>query len=473
MKKSSLTALCICIITFINSVSSAQTDTLRVMAYNVLGYGEYNGTLPPCQGPNSIYNAYLETIVQYANPDIIGLEKMASLQTIPGIYNYTGSVGFQDSILQYALNAAYPGRFNYCMNTNFSGSNTECLVFYNQQKLGYLGITCSYNSGAGNEDFDTYKFFYLDPNLAATHDTTYLYVTDNHDISGNGNQSERGAQITAEMADVKNHFSHLANMINMGDFNLRNTSEPVYQTLTNPADTNFRYYDPPFYPDGVFSYPPTASSGDWDSNPAAYSSFLTTSTRQSGSVPNSCGTSGGGKDWYDHIFLSPWIINGANYISYIPHSCHVLGNDGHRLGISVNDPPANTAVPSAIANALFQMSNKYPILVDLLLSPNTTGTSLPDPEILPSTVVNHSMITEYISVANPVGSQIVLNYTSGLIGQTVSVECVDMLGRNRLNIKLVIENGSMQIPCNLEPGVYALRVVNGAQIICQAIITKY
>ena len=114
--------------------TNAQTDTLRVMAYNVLGYGQY----PLCQGADAIYHAYLEAIVQYANPDIIGLEKLGSIQTSPADHNYSAAIGFPDSILQYALNAAYPGRYNYCLNTNYSASNTECLLFYDQHKLGEI-----------------------------------------------------------------------------------------------------------------------------------------------------------------------------------------------------------------------------------------------------------------------------------------------------------------------------------------------
>jgi len=454
-----LSLMCLSFVAY-SSRSSAQSDTVRVMAYNVLDYGSY----PLCQGPNSIYNAYLETIVQYANPDIISLEKMGSIQTSPTDDNYSAAIGFQDSILQFALNAAYPGRFNYCPFTNYAASPTEDLLFYNQQKLGFDRILCTYTN---TEDFNTYKLYYLDPNLATTHDTTFLYVTVNHDISGSTDASERGAQIAGEMAQLETHFTHLANMINMGDFNLRNTDEPLYQTLTQPADTNYKYYDPPFYPDGEFTYP-----ADWDDNPASYTNCLTTSTRLSGSVPNSCGTSGGAKDWFDHIFLSPWIINNSNYISYIPHSFKALGNDGHRLGISVNEAPTNTAVPSSVASALFQMSNKYPVLVDLLVTPNTTGTSLPNPEIEPSVVANYQLNSDKVNVANPVGAQLMFNFSGSLVGESVSITCTDMLGQVRMNQTFIVGQQVQQISCDLTPGAYIVRVVANNNIVYQAVVSK-
>ncbi len=441
--------------------TNAQTDTLRVMAYNVLGYGQY----PLCQGADAIYHAYLEAIVQYANPDIIGLEKLGSIQTSPADHNYSAAIGFPDSILQYALNAAYPGRYNYCLNTNYSASNTECLLFYDQHKLGEIGITCTY---VNTEDFDTYKLFYKDPNLASTHDTTFLYVTLNHDISGSGNEALRGAQIAGEMAGIKNHFTHLANMINMGDFNVRNSSEQVYQTLSNPVDTNFRYFDPPFYPDAAFSYP-----ANWNGSPGVFTSCLTTSTRVSGTIPNSCGTNGGGKDWYDHVFLSPWIVNNANYISYIPHSFRVMGNDGHRLGISVNDPPVNTSAPAPVVNALFQMSNKYPVMVDLLVTPNTTGISLVDPEITSSAVINQTSEKDLVTITNPADAQIILHFTNTLFGHIVSFECIDLLGRSQIHETVTVNNELMQLPCNLKPGIYFVKIVNNQKVLCNTILTKY
>jgi hypothetical protein len=452
--------VCIFVLFFCSVHSYAQTDTLRVMAYNVLNFGSY----PLCQGANGTYEAYLQTIVQFANPDILSLEKMGSIQTSPSDHNYTAAIGFQDSILQNSLEPVFPGRFSYCTFTNYSASNSESLLFYNQQKLSFIGITCTY-SDPSNEDFNTWKLYYKDPNLATTHDTTFLYVTVNHDISGD--PTADGAQIGAEMAGITNHFSHLANMINMGDFNLRTSSEPCYQILTAPADTNYRYYDPPFHPDGSVSYP-----ANWDGNPTAFAPYLTTSTRRQGSVPNSCGTSGGAKDWFDHIFLSPWIINNANYISYIPHSFRVVGNDGHRTGISVNDAPANTSAPSAVINALFQMSNKYPVMVDLLVTSNTTGTSLPDPERAPSAVADQTLAGQHVTMVNPVDNNIVIFFSNGLVGQSVSFECVDMLGRILIREQINVDHEMIQIPCSLKHGIYYVRIAGSNNVICKTILTK-
>ncbi len=426
--------------------AEAQTDTLRVMAYNVLNYGQ----IPLCQGPNNVYHAYLDTIVQFANPDIIGLEKMGSIKSAPTDYSYSAEIDFQDSILKYALNKAFPGRYTYCPFTNNAHNNDFSMLFYDQNKLGFVAITCNYPS---TEDFNTYKLYYKDPNLAVNNDTTFLYVTVNHDISGSGSATDRGAQIAGVMTQIKSKFAHLANMVNMGDFNVRNSYEPLYQTLTASADTNFRYYDPPFYPDAVLSYP-----ADWDSNPNSFAAQLTTSTRYDGSIPNSCGTSGGGKNWYDHIFLSPWIINNANYIAYRPHSFRVIGNDGLRLGKSINSAPTNTSAPASVINSLFQMSNKYPVMVDLLVSRNTTGTSLPDPEGHTEYAANQIMQAEQLFILNPVNDQLTVQLSEALYGKTILIDCVDMVGRSRMHQSCFVNAGCIQLPNQLETGVYSLRI---------------
>lgn len=222
-------------------VAIAQKDTLRVMGYNALYYG--NG----CQGPNGLFHNYLKTIVAYANPDILSLEKMASIKISTDDKYGAAPVGFADSIIHYALDAAFPGRYAYCPFTNAAHTTSMSMVFYDKRKLGFLSIVSSYSNIT---DFNTYKLYYKDPNLARTHDTTFLYVIPNHDMSGDENEKVRGIQIAEVMKLTKAHFSHLPNMINLGDFNVRNSDEPFYQTLTHPEDTNFQFSDPRSSPTG-------------------------------------------------------------------------------------------------------------------------------------------------------------------------------------------------------------------------------
>jgi len=449
--------ICIAFIFFVSALkANAQKDTLRVMAYNVLNYGQY----PTCQGPNGIYHNYLDTIVKFTDPDVISLEKMASITP----YGGQAPVGWGDSILKYALNTAFPARYAVCPYSNISAADNINMLFYNQNKLGYLAIVCSY---ANTTDFNTYKFYYKDPNISTTHDTTFIYFTINHDQSGT-DPTLRNAQILGEMQQVQNRFHHLPNMLNMGDFNTRSSTEGCYQTLVNPADTNYRFYDPPFYPDNKIIYP-----ANYDASPGSFTKFLTTSTRQYGDTPNTCGTSGGAKGWYDHIFVSPWVVNNANYVRYIPNSYRVIGNDGNRLGFSINTmyPVANTSAPATVLNALFQMSNKYPVMVDLEVTSNTTGTSLPDPEI-PLGLNNSEILQDHVYIVNPVSSNLTMNFSSSIIGKTVFVECYDIYGRLLIGRKILIHNQITILPFEYKTGIYFIKLFEEGTILYNGKIVK-
>jgi hypothetical protein len=339
-----------------------KTDTIKLMAYNVLNYGDL------CQGPTSVLNGYLKTIIQYAQPDILSCEKMISFP-VNSVYPVNLAADINDN----ALNAAFPSRYTFAPPTDISNDNKMSVLFYNQQKFGYVSsqTIVSYIS-----DFNLYKLYYKDPNLSVTHDTTYLYVLVNHTQSGSSTTA-RDQQETQEMAALNAKFAYYPNLINMGDFNLRSSYEPGYQAMISKADTTRQLSDVPFYPDKTFAYP-----ANWDVYPVNFSAYLTTSTRKLTNVPNSCGTSGGASSWYDHIFISPWLIKGTNYITYVPHSYTTIGNDGNRVDEDINSPVpvVNTSAPPAVIDALFQFSNKYPVTIKLVVKANRTAGSVPDPK---------------------------------------------------------------------------------------------
>jgi hypothetical protein len=336
-----------------------KTDTIKVMAYNVLNFGD------GCQGSLFTLDTYMKTIVQYVHPDLMSCEKMNVFSLTA-----TGANNYADVIRDSVLNALYPNQFAFCPTTNTAGDNKISALFYNKVKFTYVKTETLYSDIS---DFDMYKLYYNDINLPITHDTTFLYVIVNHTQSGSSS-TDRDKQVTTYMKNLRAKFLHLPNVINMGDFNTNNSSEAGYQSVISNADSTTMMSDPSFAIDKINTYP-----ADWTTNANLYAPFLTTSTRLSSSVPNSCGTNGGAKSWYDHIFVSPWLVKDSDYISYVPNSYTTIGNDGKRLGISINDSPTNTSAPSAVINAEFQFSNKYPITIQLLIKANRTGNSPVDP----------------------------------------------------------------------------------------------
>jgi endonuclease/exonuclease/phosphatase family metal-dependent hydrolase len=318
-----------------------KTDTLTVMAYNVLSYGDY------CQSTPAGLDGYLRTIVGFVRPDLLSCEKMNPFPFTPG-----ASGNLADEIVASDL----PEGYAYGTPTAAPGQADVSVLFYNRQKLTYVRTQTLVRDIT---DFDLYTLYYNDVNLAITHDTTFLYVVVNHTQSGSSS-TDRDRQVMEEATALRGMFTAFPNLIVMGDFNTRLSDEAGYQALVTSADSATLLYDPPYYPDAALTYP-----GNWDVTPYRYGSYLTTSTRALATVPNSCGTSGGAKSWYDHIFLSPRLVSGADSMHYVPHSYGTIGNDGNRLGVDINStsPVVNTSAPDSVIQALFQFSNKYPVSV--------------------------------------------------------------------------------------------------------------
>ena len=426
-------------------IAKAQQDTLRVMAYNVLHYGD------GCQGSNTYLHGLLKTVVQYANPDILGLVKVQCIKVTPSDHNGLSPYGFADSIIVNALDVAFPGRYNYCTLTNVSGSNDMDVLFYNQNKMGFVSVKtiCTLS-----EDFDLYKLFYKDPRLGATHDSTFLYFILNHTVSGNASM-QRDQQDTTIIYELKKIFSHLPNIISMGDFNTHSTSEAGYEAYVAGGDTSFLFSDSPFSPDHHLSYPI-----NWDGNPSLCPGYLNTSTREY-NIPNNCGTNSGGKDWFEHIFMSDWLVKNIDFMKYVSNSYTTIGNDGNRVGISENDSTShgrNNSAPSSILNAIFFLSDKYPIMMNLAVTYDSLGNG----PINPVNAMNEiEQEMEQVTVNNPVEESIVIHFPTSAIGEKYTISCFDVCGRKVFTREIEVNSTSVSQALGVSTGLYLLRLQTG------------
>jgi hypothetical protein len=409
-----------------------QNDTITVMTYNVLNYGD------ECQGKNSQMKNYLREIIGYAQPDILGLVKMLPIQRYPGDFSGYLPIDFLDTLTQTVLNSSGKIKYQYCPFTNEARGSDVQVLFYNQEKFGYL---YSKILTVKNTDFDLFKFFYKDTNLVQTGDTTYFYVALFHTESGD-DASTRNVQLMDAFNSLKSRFSYLPNLIFMGDYNLRNSEEIGYKQLVTESDSGYRLFDPPFSVDAKLSYPAM-----WDKS-SFYSSYFTTSTRQYSNLPNSCGTSGGAKGWYDHILISNWVVNGLNYMKYLPNSYTTIGNDGKRQGISINDSTKikNSSAPPSVINALYQLSNKYPISAKFVFYPNTNGTSLSDPERVVSGIKESIKPSYKLCLVQTEGNILLCKSEAELLQKGTQISIYDLAGNKVFNY--VIE--SNELSCMLD-----------------------
>ncbi len=330
----------------------APRDIIKIMSYNVLKYGD------GCQGSAMQLHGYLKTIISYTDPDILGLVKVEAIASAPAMKGKAPK-GFEDSILTYALNSTHIGKYTVCPFTNAAKDNNQTLLFYNKNKFGFD----SYSTIVTDlTDINMYKLYYQDHEALRKHDTAFLYIILVHTASGD-EAADRDRQMAELMSGLRKQFPTLPDIFIMGDFNLRKTNEQGYQVLTNNAEKKYCFKDPPFAIDSKVSYP-----ANWDKHPEKFAEFLSTSTRLNENDPNNCGTGGGAKDWYDHILISPSLANSSNFYYYIPGSYRTIGNDGNRIDKSVNDKP-NLSAPTEVLNALFQMSNKYPVMIEFGIGP--------------------------------------------------------------------------------------------------------
>jgi hypothetical protein len=411
------------------------------MAYNVLGFGTPNFS-NNCQAPTqasmpALYTD-LKSIVQFANPDILGLDKMQCVQTSPTDIYGISSYYFPDSVIINSLDAAYPGRYAYCPLTDLSRciATSSQVVFYDQNKLGYLSTYVMYY---GQEDFDMFKLYYKQWFRTPT-DTTYLYVILCHTISNGTIDTGRDGEDSTVMNNVRAMFTHTPNLIYMGDFNTRTSTEQGYEYITQTSDTNYILHDPPFYPDAHLTYPDNWNSGNADQ------AYFTTTTRET-AEPNSCGTTGGAKDWYDHILLSPWLVNGTDNIRYVRNSYTTIGNDGSRAGISVNTG-TNTSAPADVINALYNFSDKYPVEVTLAVNPVLA-------------VKNIQSQPGSIKINNPVEDGLTMHFAPFLNGSNITMDVYDVCGRNLYQSSFMVNAGIIYQNISLVPGVYFVHFISG------------
>ena len=415
MKK--ITLLISLIISF--SALFAQNDTLKVMQYNLLNYGNNTSYCTTTNNNIEDKNGYIRTILTAYYPDIFTVCEMGRNTTLP------------NSFLNNNLNI---NGINYWMTgagANTANSSLTNCVFYNSLKLTLIGhhVAQTYT-----RDVDVYDFKFKNDNSGQIILTCVIA----HLKAGTGSDNEGKRKIMAEntMSYLESNYRE-RNVLIMGDFNLYKASEPAYQALTNQTAYPDAYFIDPLYPYGV---------GNWNNN-YNYTNYHTQATHKEND--SNCHSYGGMDDRFDFILMSENIYGGRDRIRYIGGSYNALGNDGNRFNNSINSP-MNTAVSQDVANALFHNSDHIPVTMELVVSCNEDINELSSNElsfdIFPnpaSKEINIRFYQENLNNAN------ILLFNA--LGQTVYSEdiCVnDCLTEHVIPV------------ANLPKGLYFLKITN-------------
>ena len=309
--------------------SSAQSDTIRFMQYNLLMFPEAN--------PNKAFN--MKPITRYLQPDVIALNEITSITA----FDLLISEGLDSNIYESAP---------YIWDTYLMNG-----LFYNKIKLGSLGArflptsprrTCIYTLYYKAQDFsvypDTLKF--------------EVYLVHLKSSQGNENEDLRAAQTAAIRTDMNNQLGVINNLV-AGDLNVYTSSEEAYQNLL--ASGNGQYFDPINRP------------GNWNNN-TAFKDIHTQSPRTA-SFDN--GVTGGLDDRFDFILATGDIISGSAGLRYIPGSYETVGNDGQHFNTSIIAQPENTSAPDSVIQALHAMSDHLIVIMDVEVIPENIFTGIP------------------------------------------------------------------------------------------------
>jgi len=318
-------------------MAMAQSDTIRMMQYNLMYYTNNSGIADCNSISNNLDNkdANIKTIFHYVQPTVFCVCELGS-QTL-----------YADRLLNNAINTDGIDYYRRGPLTNQSGGNIANMIYYDSRKLTLYKST---NITTAYRDINGYTFYYNADNLSED-DTIFMTFWIAHLKAGSYSDNE-AARLT-QVQKLMNRISSSGmpgNYIFSGDFNIYYSDEPAYQELTEYSNSLYRFYDP------------ANSPGYWH-NSSQFASLHTQSTR---TQETDCFSSGGLDDRFDIILVSPYIYYGSNRMHMVEDSYHALGQDGARLNGSIISP-ANNSIPSNVATALYQQSDHLPVIMDMTI----------------------------------------------------------------------------------------------------------
>lgn len=332
MKK---TALLLLVITC-SFIASAQ-DTLRMMQYNLMYYTENSGVSDCNATTNNLSqkDANLKTIFHYVLPDVFCVNEIGSSNT------------YADRILNNDINVNGIDYYRHGPLTNYSGGYIANMIFYDSRKLTLYKstyITTSYR------DINGYTMYYNSPDLAGG-DTVFITFWIAHLKAGSSDDNVAARHVQTQR--LMNRITAMGipgNHVLSGDFNVYGSEEPCYQELVNHSNSLYRFYDP------------IDRDGHWNNN----GQFADIHTQSTHTQSNGCFSTGGMDDRFDIILVSPYVYYGSTHVRVLPESYHALGQDGNRFNGSIVSPQ-NNAIPSDVAQALYNMSDHIPVIADFAI----------------------------------------------------------------------------------------------------------
>lgn len=387
---------------FIVFHSFAQTDTISIVAYNVLNFPEGRDDC----GSNTVVPNRQDTlrkVLQYLSPDVF---VACEVQTTAGA----------NTILDNSLNVF--GASNYAMASFFEDGFLNNSMYYNTDKLT---LKSQDRIETTPRAIDHYVLYANDPNLGVYFDTTFIEVYMCHLKAGSGGSNEQTrAEQTQMLMDYIATRPLSSNHFFCGDLNVYSSFEDGYQNLISGP---LAFVDP------------INSPGNWN-NSSSFADIHTQSTRTSQNYD--CGSKGGLDDRFDQILVSQNVISGEDSLRYLDNSYDAVGNDGNHFNSNLLSG-SNFQYPDSVVNALYYMSDHLPVILKAVVTyPTSNGLAL-FPEVEPVSCHGGSdgQATIVANMGQPpydyLWSNNANNQTSatatGLVSGTYCVQVTDDLGQ--------------------------------------------
>lgn len=421
MQRKSFHIIITILLLVLSSKQIMSQDTLTVMQYNLLYYGNYNSGFADCYETNNNTQRKDECIRKlkdYVKPDILTVCEFGATQNL------------LNDFLRHNLNINGATYWKSDDIINHAGSNIINHIFYDSRKIGLKKHVALRTNP---RDTDVYELYLKTKSLAAG-DTIKLICIVAHPKAGQGYESSRRALMQIAMDYVNQHYSN-DNVLIMGDFNMYGARESGYRLLTQTySNPEACFIDPLFSLNGV---------GEW-SNSIQYAPFHTQSTR---SYSDECFSSGGLDDRFDFILMADEIAFSYKHLRYVSNSYHAVGNDGRHFNQSV-DQGYNSAVPAEIAEALFDASDHLPVTMKIAVDAHLGVSETEYPRLQVSIAPNPATDAAIVFFNNPKAGKVRFEIHS-LQGQVVmsGTEC---LGEGERQFELNLGD--------LDKGFYLLRM---------------
>ena len=405
----------------LSALAAKAQDTLTVMQYNLLYYGNYNSGFADCYETNNNTqrkDECIRTILDYVKPDIFT------------VCEFGATAALQNDFLRHNLNINGANYWQSDNIINYAGENIINHIFYDSRKLGLKRHVALHTNP---RDTDVYELYLKTPSLAAG-DTVKLVCIVAHPKAGQGYEASRRALMQIAMDHV-NQYYPTDNVLIMGDFNMYGASESGYRLLTQTySNPSVCFMDPLAFQGGV---------GEWTNN-NQFAAFHTQSTR---SYSDECFSSGGLDDRFDFILMADEIAFSYNHMRYVQGSYKAIGNDGRHFNSSINQG-TNTAVPAAVAEALFDGSDHLPVTMKIAVD-------------LHLGVEDHEAQSLYATVApNPASDRAVVDFFNPSQGQ-VQFELYSLQGQLMQCEAAAFSEGSQRYELmllDIPKGFYLLRI---------------